>query len=149
MGYSDGAGFGSSAKVRNYANNPMDSGFIYSFGLGLFHMANDQVKLVPGAGANTVNFSFDLPALAGAQATVIRYDQNGTAQAPQVPSLNGSGDGTLNGVSFSTTNTSKIVVVFTNANTDFTCNQGTNLSCHGDPLGDSSSADYTFDATVP
>ena len=149
VGYSDGAGFGSSAKVRNYVNNPMDAGFVYSFGLGLFHMANDQMKLVPGVGANTVDFDFDLPALAGARVTVIRYDQNGTPQTPQVPSLNGSGDGTLNGVAFSTANTSKIIVVFTNANTDFTCSQGTNLSCHGDPLGDSSSADYTFDATVP
>jgi hypothetical protein len=145
VGYSDGAGFGSSARLRNYANNPMDAGFIYSFGLGMFHMANDYVKLVPGTGASTVDFSFDLPSLTGAQVTVIRYDQNGTAQPPQVP----SGGGSLNGVSFSTADTSKIVVAFTNANTAFSCNHGTNFSCHGNPLGDSSSADYTFEASVP
>jgi hypothetical protein len=112
-------------------------------------MANDYVKLVPGAGATTADFSFDLPGLAGAQVTVIRYDQNGTPQTPQVPVLNGSGNGTLNGVAFSTANTSKIVLVFTNANTQFNCNHGTNLSCHGNPLGDSSTPDYSFEASVP
>jgi hypothetical protein len=149
VGYTDGTGFGFSAKLRNYANNPMAAGFMYSYGLGTFHMANDYVKLVPGVGAATVDFSFDLPALTGAQVTVIRYDQAGVAQPEQVPVLDGSGDGTLNGVAFSTANTSKIVVVFTNANTDFNCGHGTNLSCHGNPLGDSSSPDYTFQANVP
>ena len=147
--YTDGGGFNSRAKLRNYGNNPMDAGFIYSGAVGLSHMANDYVKLVPGAGAATVDFSFDLPALAGAQVTVIRYDQNGTPQAPQVPALNGSGNGTLPTMNFSTANTSKIVLVFTNANTQFNCNHGTNLSCHGNPLGDSSTADYSFEATVP
>ena len=147
--YSDGGGFNSRAKLRNYGQNPMDAGFVYSGALGLFHMANDYVKLVPGTAANTVDFDFNLPGLTGAQVTVIRYDQNGTAQTPQVPVLNGSGDGTLNGVTFSTTNTSKIVLVFTNANTQFNCNHGTNLSCHGNPLGDSSTADYSFQASVP
>jgi hypothetical protein len=52
-------------------------------------------------------------------------------------------------VAFSTANTSKIVLVFTNANTQFNCNHGTNLSCHGNPLGDSSTPDYSFEATVP
>jgi Family of unknown function (DUF6055) len=148
LGYTDGAGFGASAKLRNYVNNPMDAGFIYSGGIGLFHMANDYIKLVPGTGASTVDFHFELPNLTGAQVTVIRYDENGTPQTPQVPALV-SGNGDLNGVAFSTANTSKIVLAFTNANTQFSCNQGTNLSCHGDPLGDSSSADYSFEATVP
>ena len=148
VGYTDGSGFGASGKLRNYANNPMDAGFIYSGAVGMFHMANDFIKLVPGAGATTVDFHFDLPNLAGAQVTVIRYDQTGTPQAPQVPVLV-SGNGDLNGVAFSTANTQKIVLVFTNANTQFSCNHGTNLSCHGNPLGDSSSADYSFEATVP
>jgi hypothetical protein len=53
-------------------------------------------------------------------------------------------------VSFSSANTQKIVVVFTNANTSFNCNHGTNYSCHGQPLGDSATTtDYSFDATVP
>jgi hypothetical protein len=144
LGYTDGAGFGSSAKVPSYKNNPMDAGFVYSGGIGMYHMSNDYKKLVPGAGANTVDFQFDLPALTGAQVTIVRYDQDGVAQTPQVPAL----DGSLNAVPFSTANTSKIVLVFTNANTDFSCNHGTNFSCHGNPLGDSSSADYTFQATV-
>jgi len=148
VGYTEGAAFGSSAKVRNYANNPMDAGFVYSYGLGTLHMANDYVRLVPGTGATTVDLSFDLPALPGAQVTVIRYDQTGSPQSPQVPVLNANGDGVLNGVSFSSANTQKLVVVFTNASTSFSCNHGTNYSCHGLPLGDSSSPDYSFDATV-
>lgn len=148
LGYTDGAGFGANAKQRNYGNNPMDAGFVYSGAIGMFHMANDFVKLVPGAGASTVDFHFDLPNLTGAQVTVIRYDQNGTPQTPQVPVLV-SGNGDLNGVAFSSANTRKIVLVFTNANTEFSCNHGTNLSCHGNPLGDSATADYSFEATVP
>ncbi len=148
VGYTDGAGFASSAKLRNYGNNPMDAGFIYSGSVGMFHMANDFVKLVPGAGATTVDFHFDLPNLTGAQMTVIRYDQDGTPQTPQVPVLV-SGNGDLNGVAFSTANTSKIVLVFTNANTQFSCNHGTSLSCHGNPLGDSSTPDYSFRSERP
>jgi hypothetical protein len=114
-----------------------------SLDIGMYHMSNDYVRVKPAAGANSLTIDFDFPGDPfTARATALVYDDLGALTTTEI-ALDSNGIGSLVVNPFSPTTVSKVIVVYTNAGTRFNCKKGTNLSCRGNPLDDSSTADYS------
>ena len=119
----------------------------FTYGQPEFHMANDYVRIRPDAGASNLSIDVDFPVSpATPRATVLVFGTGGLTET-EIP-LDADGDGSTGSMSFTEATVSKVVVVMTNAGTRFNCNKGTNFSCHGQPLDDSSSVDYNLTFNV-
>ena len=118
------------------------------------HLSNDYWFFKPGAGTTTLDVDFDFPgSVTSPRATVLSFDTDGALVAQQEIVLDGSGAGSLAGLTFDNT-VSKVVVVVTNASTRFTqCNTDFDnppfFSCFGKPLDDSTSKNYKLDLSAP
>jgi len=111
-------------------------------------MANDYVRIRPDTAAAHLSINIDFPASpATPRATVVVFSTGGGVTETEI-SLNSNGDGSSGSMPFTQAAVSKVVVVVTNAGTRFQCNKGTNFSCRGNPLDDSSSQDYNLTFSV-
>jgi hypothetical protein len=114
----------------------------------LDHLTSSYVELVPGSHLGRrarLRITLKLPALArGSAATILSVSPRG-AIAQLRPQLHSDGRGTTT-VPFSPGRVSKIVLVLTNAGTDYICNRGAAFACEGIPRDDHLMFRYT--ATV-
>jgi hypothetical protein len=151
--YKDGGAFKTRAG-QAYTINTIDSGPGSSADLKMTHMSNDYWFFKPGAGTTTLDVDADFPgSLMSPRATVLSFDTGGALVAQQEIVLDGSGAGSLAGLTFDST-VSKVVVVVTNASTRFTqCNTDFDnppfFSCFGEPRDDSTSKNYKLDLSAP
>ena len=136
--YKDGALYPKAGSAgSNYALIPIPPDG--DLDIGMFHMSNDYVRVKPGTGANSLTIDINFPGSPFTPAaTVLVYDDTGALIANAEIALDVSGDAiapySVN--PFTTATVSKVIVVYTNAGTRFTCKQGTNLSCKGNSQDD-------------
>jgi hypothetical protein len=152
--YRDGALFKTRAG-QSYPLNTVNGGTTGSADLPMTHMSNDYWFFKPGATATTLDIAADFPSgVPGEGATVLLFDTNGALVDAQEISLDGFGDGGVNGVTFDDSSASKVIVVVTNASTQFTqCysdqTSASFFSCYGKPVDDFKATAFKLDISAP
>ena len=129
--YMDGAGY-----PKPGAASPGLARGTQTLRAGVQHMATRYFALIPPEGATSLTVSVDLPDGAPSLAvTLLLFKKNAGVTKEPVP-LNAANDGSVNVGSFTPETTRKVLLVLTNAGTEFDCGTHRMYSCDGTPLDD-------------